>query len=96
MIRCGLLLTVHVMKFVQEVYEAHKEHLLHMGKAAYLFGPVGKGSQMKLVVNMTMGTVMASFAEGLALCEASDLPADQLLEVRNKQLNCVNGSRAEY
>lgn len=52
-----------------------------MGKAAYLFGPVGKGNQMKLVVNMTMGTVMASFAEGLALCEAAELPTSELLEV---------------
>ena len=52
-----------------------------MGKAAYLFGPVGKGNQMKLVVNMTMGSVMASFAEGMALCEAADLPTPELLEV---------------
>ena len=64
------------------MYEAHKEHMLLMGKAVYLFGPVGKGSQMKLVVNMTMGTVMTSFAEGLALCEVAELPTDEFLEVR--------------
>ena len=63
------------------MYEAHREQLMMMGKAAYLFGPVGKGNQMKLVVNMTMGTVMASFAEGLALCEAAELPTSELLEV---------------
>mmetsp|Transcript_14707 Transcript_14707/g.24389 ORF Transcript_14707/g.24389 Transcript_14707/m.24389 type:complete len:293 (-) Transcript_14707:1744-2622(-) len=65
----------------QALYEAHKDQLLQMGKAAYLFGPVGKGNQMKLVVNMTMGSVMTSFAEGLALCEAADLPTSELLEV---------------
>lgn len=31
-----------------------------MGKAAHFFGPVGSGSKMKLVVNMTMGTMMNS------------------------------------
>lgn len=31
-----------------------------MGKAAHFFGPVGAGSKMKLVVNMTMGTMMNS------------------------------------
>lgn len=67
----------------KSVYDAHREQLLLMGKAAFLFGPVGKGNQMKLIVNMTMGTVMTSFAEGLALCEATDLPTNELLEVLN-------------
>lgn len=31
-----------------------------LGKAAHFFGPVGSGSRMKLVVNMTMGTMMNS------------------------------------
>ena len=52
-----------------------------MGKAKYLFGPVGKGSQVKLVVNMIMGSMMASFSEGLALAKALDLPLDSLLQV---------------
>jgi glyoxylate/succinic semialdehyde reductase len=52
-----------------------------MGKANFLFGDVGTGSQMKLVVNMIMGTMMSAFAEGLALCEASQLPRDKLLQV---------------
>ena len=71
----------------QALYEAHKEQLLRMGKAAFLFGPVGKGNQMKLEVNMTMGTVMTSFAEGLALCEAADLPTSELLEVSCRALS---------
>jgi glyoxylate/succinic semialdehyde reductase len=52
-----------------------------MGKAAFYFGPVGSGSKMKLVVNMVMGTVLASLAEGIALAEAASLSAEQLLEV---------------
>lgn len=31
-----------------------------LGKAAHFLGPVGSGSKMKLVVNMTMGTMMNS------------------------------------
>lgn len=31
-----------------------------MGKAAHYLGAVGTGSKMKLVVNMTMGTMMNS------------------------------------
>ena len=52
-----------------------------MGKASFLFGTVGKGSQVKLVVNMIMGTMLCAFSEGLGLCEAADLPCDKLLEV---------------
>ena len=36
----------------------------------------GNGSKMKLVVNMVMGNMMCALGEGLALCQASDLPAD--------------------
>ncbi|CAN0438381.1 unnamed protein product, partial [Hapterophycus canaliculatus] len=52
-----------------------------MGKAAHFLGAVGTGSKMKLVVNMTMGTMMNSLTEGIALAEAADLPADKLLTV---------------
>ncbi|CAM9733003.1 unnamed protein product [Discosporangium mesarthrocarpum] len=52
-----------------------------MGKAAHFFGPVGAGSKMKLVVNMTMGTMMNSLTEGIALAKAADLPAEKLLTV---------------
>ena len=31
---------------------------------------------MKLVVNMVMGDMMCALGEGLALCQASELPAD--------------------
>lgn len=52
-----------------------------MGKAKFLFGPVGQGSRVKLVVNMIMGTMMSGFAEGLALGKAADIPLDSLLQV---------------
>lgn len=65
----------------QEVFDKSKEALEAMGKASFLFGTVGKGSQVKLVVNMIMGTMLCAFSEGLGLCEAADLPCDKLLEV---------------
>ena len=65
----------------EEVYKTALPALDAMGKAHYLLGGVGRGSQMKLVVNMIMGTMMTAFSEGLALCEATDLPQDKLLEV---------------
>ena len=37
---------------------------------------------MKLVVNMVMGTMMASFAEGLALTDKAGLSQDDFIEVR--------------
>lgn len=64
-----------------EVYAAASEHLDAMGKAKYLFGEVGQGSRVKLVVNMIMGTMMGAFTEGLALGKASDIPLDLLLQV---------------
>jgi 3-hydroxyisobutyrate dehydrogenase-like beta-hydroxyacid dehydrogenase len=39
-----------------------------MGKANFLLGGVGTGSQMKLVVNMIMGTMMSAFSEGACNC----------------------------
>ncbi|RNC64962.1 MAG: NAD(P)-dependent oxidoreductase, partial [Desulfuromonadales bacterium] len=38
-----------------------------MGKKTVFLGDVGKGAEMKLVVNMVMGGMMAVFCEGLAL-----------------------------
>jgi len=42
---------------------------------------VGKGANMKLVVNMMMGTMMTTLAEGLTLTNKAGLSQDQLLEV---------------
>lgn len=52
-----------------------------MGKAQHFFGPVGKGTQAKLVVNSLMGTMMAAFGESLALAEAVGLDGATMLEV---------------
>jgi len=58
------------------VYDAAKPELAIMGKADFHFGDVGKGTQMKLVVNMVMGDMMVALGEGLALAGAAGLPAD--------------------
>jgi 3-hydroxyisobutyrate dehydrogenase-like beta-hydroxyacid dehydrogenase len=65
----------------QTVYDRVGPDLDAMGKARYLFGPVGKGTEVKLVVNMIMGGMMTAFAEGLALGKANDIPLDKLIEV---------------
>ena len=58
------------------LYEECKNDLSIMGKADFYYGATGAGSKMKLVVNMVMGNMMCALGEGLALCQASDLPAD--------------------
>lgn len=52
-----------------------------MGKAKFYLGEVGQGAKMKLVVNMVMGSVMASLAEGLSLGEGTGLDPTKILEV---------------
>lgn len=60
----------------KSLYNECKNDLSIMGKADFYYGPIGAGSKMKLVVNMVMGNMMCALGEGLALCQASDLPAD--------------------
>jgi glyoxylate/succinic semialdehyde reductase len=52
-----------------------------MGKRSFHLGEAGAGAHMKLVVNMVMGGMMASFCEGMALAEAAGLQQSDLLEV---------------
>lgn len=52
-----------------------------MGKKVLHLGDVGKGAEMKLVVNMVMGGMMAVFCEGLALGEKAGLATDAILDV---------------
>mmetsp|Transcript_7010 Transcript_7010/g.16381 ORF Transcript_7010/g.16381 Transcript_7010/m.16381 type:complete len:301 (-) Transcript_7010:240-1142(-) len=52
-----------------------------MGKASFFFGAPGSGARMKLVVNMTMGSMMVALGEGLSLCERAQLDCKQLLQV---------------
>lgn len=68
---------------------AGDEHLYHtvapfldvMGKSRFYLGEVGNGAAMKLVVNMIMGSMMASFSEGLLLSEKVGLDPKVLIEV---------------
>jgi glyoxylate/succinic semialdehyde reductase len=52
-----------------------------LGKRSFYLGAAGAGAHMKLVVNMVMGGMMASFAEGMALAEAAGLQQSDLLDV---------------
>lgn len=52
-----------------------------MGKMHVYLGEVGNGANMKLVVNMVMGSMMSAFSEGIALAQKSGLDAGTLLEV---------------
>ena len=44
---------------------------------------MGKGSQLKLVINMMMGAIMAANAEGIELAQGLGLPVESLIEVVN-------------
>lgn len=52
-----------------------------MGKKCFYLGDVGRGAQMKLIVNLVMGGMMTSFCEGLAVARATGLQPADLLEV---------------
>ncbi|KAL9463796.1 hypothetical protein AB3S75_001575 [Citrus x aurantiifolia] len=52
-----------------------------MGKSRFYLGDVGNGAAMKLVVNMIMGSMMATFSEGLLLSEKVGLDPNVLVEV---------------
>ncbi|XP_037405723.1 glyoxylate/succinic semialdehyde reductase 2, chloroplastic-like isoform X1 [Triticum dicoccoides] len=52
-----------------------------MGKSRFYLGDVGNGAAMKLVVNMVMGSMMVSFAEGLLLSEKVGLDPNTVVEV---------------
>ncbi|XP_057826987.1 glyoxylate/succinic semialdehyde reductase 2, chloroplastic isoform X1 [Cryptomeria japonica] len=52
-----------------------------MGKSRFYLGDVGNGAAMKLIVNMIMGSMMASFSEGLVLGQKVGLDPNILLEV---------------
>ncbi|KAL2332268.1 hypothetical protein Fmac_019849 [Flemingia macrophylla] len=63
------------------LYETVGSLLDIMGKSKFYLGDVGNGAAMKLVVNMIMGSMMASFSEGLLLCEKVGLDPDVLVKV---------------
>lgn len=52
-----------------------------MGKKILFLGELGKGAEMKLVVNMVMGGMMTAFCEGIALAQKAGLQGTDLLDV---------------
>jgi len=52
-----------------------------MGKKTFYFGEVAKGAQMKLVINMIMGTMMTAFGEGLSLGKKAGLSMTDIFDV---------------
>ncbi|XP_019194280.1 PREDICTED: glyoxylate/succinic semialdehyde reductase 2, chloroplastic [Ipomoea nil] len=63
------------------LYDMVGSELDVMGKSRFYLGEVGNGAAMKLVVNMIMGSMMASFSEGLILSEKVGLDPSVLVEV---------------
>lgn len=64
----------------EDLFQSLAPALDAMGKARFLYGPVGQGSKVKLVINMVMGTMLNAFTEGLALANSLELPVDDLLK----------------
>lgn len=65
----------------KELFDRVQHPLEVMGKASFFLGEVGCGANMKLVVNMMMGTMMAALSEGMTLAERSGLSKSDLLDV---------------
>jgi 3-hydroxyisobutyrate dehydrogenase-like beta-hydroxyacid dehydrogenase len=63
------------------LFEQALPYFEKMGKKSLFLGEVGRGAQMKLIVNMTMGGMMTIFCEALALAAKAGLSAADLLEV---------------
>jgi len=63
----------------------HQEVLPHldaMGKASFFVGSdVGAATRMKLCLNMVMGSMLASLAEGVTLADSSEVDTATLLEI---------------
>ncbi|CAN0127073.1 unnamed protein product, partial [Laminaria digitata] len=65
----------------RDLFDKATKDLDLMGKASHYLGPVGKGTEMKLVVNMVMSTMLASVAEGICLSDSLGLNNDALIEI---------------
>ncbi|KAH6814163.1 glyoxylate reductase 1 [Perilla frutescens var. frutescens] len=63
------------------LYDAALPFFDVLGKKSFFLGQVGNGAKMKLVVNMTMGSMMNAFSEGLVLADKSGLNPQTLLDV---------------
>jgi 3-hydroxyisobutyrate dehydrogenase-like beta-hydroxyacid dehydrogenase len=65
----------------ESLYRDASPALEIMGKKSFYFKQIGQGAQMKLVVNMIMGTMMTAFGEGLALGDKAGLTMTDILDV---------------
>jgi 3-hydroxyisobutyrate dehydrogenase-like beta-hydroxyacid dehydrogenase len=65
----------------EDLYRSAGPLLDLVGSKRFYLGPVGNGACLKLVVNMVMGGMMASFCEGLVLASRAGLEAEDLLSV---------------
>lgn len=65
----------------ESLYTEAGPALTVMGKKSFYFPEVGQGAQMKLIINMIMGSMMTAFAEGLSLGEKVGLPMSDVLDV---------------
>mmetsp|Transcript_38557 Transcript_38557/g.62472 ORF Transcript_38557/g.62472 Transcript_38557/m.62472 type:complete len:381 (-) Transcript_38557:182-1324(-) len=65
----------------QSLFEDMKDAFAVIGKRAFYLGGPKQAANMKLVVNMMLGEVMASLAEALQLADKVDLKGADLLEV---------------
>jgi 3-hydroxyisobutyrate dehydrogenase-like beta-hydroxyacid dehydrogenase len=63
-----------------ELIDDHQELLLCMGKKVIRCGDIGSGTDMKLLVNMLLGNMMASFCESIVFGQKHGLDYDTLLE----------------
>jgi 3-hydroxyisobutyrate dehydrogenase-like beta-hydroxyacid dehydrogenase len=70
----------------KDVFDKIKPLLLTMGKNIFHIGPIGSACTMKLVLNMHLATVMASFAESIAFGFKSGLDPSKTLEVINSSI----------
>ncbi|OIT18892.1 glyoxylatesuccinic semialdehyde reductase 2, chloroplastic [Nicotiana attenuata] len=71
------------------LYEIVAPLLDIMGKSRFYLGEVGNRAAMKLVVNMVMGSMMASFSEGSVLSEKVGLDPSVLVEVLPDKTNSL-------
>ncbi|CAK9235743.1 unnamed protein product, partial [Sphagnum troendelagicum] len=65
--------------------------VMGMGKSRFYLGEVGNGAAMKLVVNMIMGRMMASFSEGLVLGKKVGLDPATIVEVLGQETVVTEG-----
>lgn len=65
----------------ESLYHESSPALKIMGKESFYLGEVGRAAQMKLVINMIMGSMMTAFGEGLALGDKVGLEMSDVLAV---------------